>query len=116
RYAAQGPIAGDAFRMCTARLSHLGNYRNSLNLTVSGSGIHMQPMAIFSMCHDPLFIPWNAVTALEKRKKLFFASARLLVKNDDAGGTTRITFFGQPVSDSLQRHCPQKRSGAATRS
>ena len=106
RYAAQGPATGDAFRMCTARLSHLGNYRNSLNLTVSGSGIHLQPLFIFSTGHDPLFIPWNAVTDLKKRKMLFFTSAQLSVRSDDAGGTTRITFFGEPILESLQRHSP----------
>jgi hypothetical protein len=105
-YAAEMPPRGDAFAMCTARLNMMGNYRNSLNLTVSSSGIHMQPLFIFSVGHEPLFIPWSAVSELNDRKGMFLTTARLHVKSDDAGGLTTITIYGQRVLDGLQRHCP----------
>lgn len=107
-YAAEMPARGDAFAMCTARLNGVGNYRNSLNVTVSASGIHMQPLYIFSAGHEPLFIPWRAVTELEKRKRMFFTTARLHVKSDDAGGLATITIHGERVLEGLQRHCPLK--------
>jgi len=107
-YAAEMPARGDAYAMCTARLNVMGNYRNSLNLTVSSSGIHMQPLYIFSAGHEPLFIPWSAVTELEKHKRMLFTTARLRVKSDDAGGLATITIYGQRVLEGLQRHCPLK--------
>ena len=108
RYAAELPARGETFRMCSGQLNFMGNYRNSLNVTVSSAGIHLQPLYIFSAGHEPLYFPWRDVKDLKENKRLLFTTAKFRVVSDDAGGLTSVSLYRKPVLESLLRHCPVK--------
>ena len=108
RYAAELPARGETFRMCSGQLNFMGNYRNSLNVTVSSAGIHMQPLYIFSAGHEPLYFPWRNVKDLKQSQTLLFVTAKFSVVSDDGGGLTTVTLYRKPVVEGLLKHYPGK--------
>jgi len=43
------------------------NYRNAVTVARDGEGIYLKMAAFFRPFHPPLFIPWNAITTVEKK-------------------------------------------------
>jgi hypothetical protein len=101
---ARGPITGDVFRWCSARIRFLSSYQNCLTVTVSSAGIHMQPVIFFRIGHDPIFISWKAVRNIDRQNNWLFPAIRLALENSDIGAPTAIVFYGRCVVENLERH------------
>jgi len=107
-YPATEPPQGRSWTWTSARFGLVTSYRNSLNVTVSDTGLYLRPVFIFRVGHKPMLIPWNAIMAAQ-RSDLFFTSALRLDIRDGSGGTRRITFYGKPLAEELEPHLRRNR-------
>ncbi len=104
QYPANGPAEGKTLHWRSATFGLSGNYRNALNLTVSHVGLHMVPVVFFRIGHDPILIPWNAVTGVHRRNLLLATALQLDVRDKETGDTRKITFYGQNLVEELEAH------------
>jgi hypothetical protein len=111
QYPARGPATGRTFAMRSARFGLLGSYRNCLTVTLSLAGIHMQPMIVFRIGHDPILIPWNAVVGLSRRDLMFSPGAQLKVRDAETSGVKEITFYGGALVEALEAQARTYRIG-----
>ncbi len=104
QYPADGPVAGEVFRWCSARIRFLSSYSNCLTVTVSPDGIHIQPVILFRMGHAPLLLPWDAITALDRNSSWLIASARLQITDKDARDPTTLVLYGRGLAERLEQY------------
>ena len=106
--AAQYPSAaapsGEAFGWRSVRLGFFGSYSHCVNVSVSGAGIHLEPIIFFKFAHPPVFIPWEAVAGMHINIFGFFSAADLRVTSKDGGGPVKMKLYGEAVVRSLEKH------------
>jgi hypothetical protein len=78
RYAAPGPPQGRRHAMVRGAVGGV-EYNGSLNVTVSGQGLHLSVIRLLKLAHPDLFIPWDAVTARQERKLFRWETVRLSI-------------------------------------
>lgn len=66
------------------------NYNGTLEMYPSSEGFHLQPIKLFKAFHPTVFIPWTAVSKVEKLKLIFIDYYILSIGNDRKFGTIRI--------------------------
>lgn len=99
-----GVIQGEVHRYSSARFRMFVGYNRNLTVTLSPRGIHMRPMLLFRTRHEPLLIPWDAVIGLEQKGLSLFPMLDALVRTPDPARPFRITFYGRPLTEALQRY------------
>ena len=104
QYPADLPPRGETFGWRTARLSFFGSYSNSLNITVSGEGIHLAPLIFFKFGHPPIFVPWSAVEQMHINIFGFFSSADMRLAPRDRGGPIKLKLYGEALVKSLEKY------------
>lgn len=104
QYPAPGPATGRTFSMSSARFGMFSSYRNCLTVTLSLSGIHLRPMFVFRMGHDPVLIPWTSVVAGSRQDFFLTAAFRIQVRDQEANKTKTITFYGNKLAAALEEH------------
>lgn len=104
QYPAPGPATGRTFSMRSAKFGLFSSYRNCLTVSLSLSGIHMQPMIVFRVGHKPILIPWAAVEGVSRQNFFFTSALKLRVKDRETGTTRNITFYGNELIEALEVH------------
>lgn len=104
QYPATGPVAGHVFRWCSAQLRMFSRYSFSLVVTVSESGIHLQPIVFFKFGHDPIFLPWESIDRLERQRSPLFPSVKLWVEDQEDESPVTIVLYGRRLVESLEQH------------
>ncbi|WP_428650228.1 hypothetical protein [Roseibium sp.] len=104
QYPAAGPATGDTRHWRSATFGLLCNYRTCLNLTLSQTGLHMVPVLVFRIGHDPILIPWNAIADARRRNLLLATGLQIDVKDKASGGVRKITFYGKSLVEDLEAH------------
>ena len=103
QFPAPGPVTGKVFNWCSARFGIFANYRNSLTITVSADGLHMQPLIFFRIGHEPVFIPWDAVTDIWLRDMMLFKSIQVGVRDPETGLPKVFTLFGKSLFEAMDK-------------
>lgn len=104
QYPATGPATGETFSLRSAKFGMFSSYRNCLTVTLSLSGIHLQPMIFFRIGHKPILLPWTAVTSYSKHSLFITSGLRIRVRDTEAGTTRDITFYGNELVARLEDH------------
>lgn len=110
RFGHDGPVTGDVFKWCSARLRVACNYSNCLTVTVCDEGIHIRTLVFFKVGHPPLFIPWTAVRDLKVRRYWRYSSARLILEDPTGNGSPSIVLYGWGLAERLEQKFKQSRS------
>lgn len=92
-------VEGYTWRLRGARLRWLGAYRNALRLTANPHGIHLAPIWLFRLGHEPIWIPWADVHAEQRRSFGFYSELKLSFARVPGVPLT----IGGAVADELQR-------------
>lgn len=105
-FATDREVDGDPFPGSSAMLNGMARYRNTLTVVVSDDGVYIRPIMLFRLSHEPLFIPFSAVTAIEDMEfRLKIATMVRFSLGDDAK-PMRLVLFGAGVRVSLRRRAP----------
>lgn len=112
-FPATRPATGEAFGWCSARFANFANYSNCLNITVSSTGIHIEPIIFFRIGHPPLFVPWDVVTELRLKDRWLFSITRLTITDPDGSSPTTLTIYGRRLGESLHNYAPRRLTEAA---
>ena len=107
-YAADAPASGVSFNMASARLGLFTSYSHSLRVTVSSTGIHLQPFILMRTGHAPLFIPWDAVSRLKLRRFSLFSSAHISIMDMNDRSLINLILYGKALGDALAQHAPPR--------
>jgi len=94
--------AGQSWHWSSATFSWFASYRNILTVSVSPSGLYMRPIFVFRIGHEPLLIPWNAITDAQRTSLFFTQAFRLEVMQPGSGNSKRITLYGKGLADALE--------------
>ena len=105
---------GKAFGWRSVRLDFFGSYSHSMNVTVSGDGIHMEPVAFFRFGHPPVFIPWEAVARMHINIFGLFSSADLRLTPRVRGEAIKLKLYGEALVQSLEKHGVKEQKTAET--
>lgn len=81
--------AGTTFWMQSARFGWLANYNNVLTVVVTPDGVGFVPFVLFRVGHEPIFVPFSALSAAESTRMFFTTAAVLRI------GPQRIVVYGQ---------------------
>lgn len=98
--------SGERFSWSSAHLNWFARYGNTINVTVSSQGIHLQPVIIFRFGHRPIFIPWRAISSMSRSKIFGFSWTKLVVDGHTGRRDWQIALYGNSLADCLQRHAP----------
>lgn len=98
-YPASAPVSGYTWRLRGARLRWLGAYRNALRLTANPQGIHLAPIWLFRLGHEPIWVPWADVHAEQRRSFGFYSELKLSFARVPG---VPLTISGA-IADELQR-------------
>lgn len=98
------PPAGETIGWTSGKFSFFSSYNHCLNVTVSASGVRIEPNILFKFGHSPLFFPWAAVAGLTRRRLLLGYVSALHIQTDN--GLHAVTLFGQRLSDALAKYAP----------
>lgn len=79
------------------------NYRSCINISFTGTGIILETIKIFSIMHQPLFIPYNKITDLQKGKFFITFTSFIL-------GEKKITIYGKAGEEIFSRLSSGSRS------
>lgn len=101
-YPGAQPPVGQSWHWTSAQFGFFASYRNVLTIVVSPLGLYLRPVVIFRIGHEPLLIPWNAISS-GRRTNLFFTQAyRVEVRDPGSTSSRRITFYGKGLADALE--------------
>ncbi|MEM7067715.1 MAG: hypothetical protein AAF478_02430 [Pseudomonadota bacterium] len=100
---ANAPVQGDVYRWRSARIRLFSSYRSSLTITVNNEGIHMQPLIFFRFGHEPIFIPWQAVSKLERTTLWPLASAKMEIRMASGEKPMTLKLYGDDLAECLER-------------
>jgi hypothetical protein len=88
KYALTGYFTGASVGLISAGINGF-QYNNCLILKYNGQGMYLVPIFLFRLFHKPIFIPWNEIKDVRK-KKLFFVQLDELIIGDPFVATIRI--------------------------
>lgn len=107
-YPANRKPEGRTWNWRTIRFGLFGNYRNSVDVTLSDAGLHMYPIFVFRIGHKPILIPWTAVSDAHRRDLWFSPTLTLSVPVTGNGNERRVSFYGaefvEAIEDCLRRN------------
>ncbi len=89
---------GDFFRWMSGQMG-IVNYRSVLNVAVSGDGIFLSVMKLFSPFHPGLFIPWDAILSMKQRS--VFLKNYVEMEITDGDKKVRLALSGRVLSSHL---------------
>jgi len=101
-YPGTEPQGGQSWHWTSAQFSWFASYRNILTVNVSPSGLFLRPVLIFRIGHEPLLIPWHAITNARRTNLFFTQGFRLEVIVPGSQRTKPITFYGKGLADALE--------------
>ena len=88
KYEAPGNFTGASAGWISAGINGV-DYKNCLILKYNGQGMHLVPIFLFRLFHKPIFIPWNEIKDVRK-KKVFFIELNELIIGDPFVATIKI--------------------------
>lgn len=97
-------IRGETFTFSTASIRFISNYANCLNITVADKGVRMEQFMFFKIGHDPIFIPWSAVTKVKVENVFLYQQTHVYVAS--ARGHPQpwhLRFYGARLAEPLKR-------------
>ena len=112
QYPADGPVSGEKFGWCSARLRFFSNYSNCLTVTVAATGMHIQPFLPFRFGHSPIFVPWTAIQELRLTNYWLTTAVLVKIRNREGGWPTTITLYGKRMAASLDKSYERGRTRA----
>ncbi|TGE25028.1 hypothetical protein E5K00_07465 [Hymenobacter aquaticus] len=103
-YAVPAVPAGRVFSLTRA---HIGSvkYDRSVRATATAQGLGLSTMALFSIGHPPLLIPWVAFGPIQAEKFLWVTTYTTRISLPDAG-SMQLSFTGSELLRAAQPWLP----------
>jgi hypothetical protein len=92
----------DRFSFCELRLNFIGHYRKSISISIYEKGIRLRSLLFLSVFHAPIFIEWQDIRNIEKKKHKYVVY----------GADINMAFYGKSGEAIYQHYL--KRSGKAS--
>lgn len=114
-YPASEKPEGRSWRWRTIRFGLFGNYRNSVDVTMSDAGLYMCPIYLFRVGHRPILIPWKAISDAHRRDLWFAPTLTLAVPLTGNGNEKRVSFYGDELVEAMEDYLKRNGNGNVLR-